>query len=295
MHERSDVTYLHNQPLEKDCYNELSLCDIVVCIIGNSFGTKSSANDLSITMNELNKALEERKIVFVFVAKDVWIENRTYQKNVENPKFVPAAVDDIEIHKYITALNKSVGDSQPIQQFETADDIVSSLRMQFAGLFQSLLVRRVKEAERDNAYDLHEEIKALKQIVSDAKIVNADFWDRFATTVLVRNPLVVKIESAFGCTKSHVLLKDIWGVDELAQLMGYRVFDVAHDEDSEERHTCRTVAGRVYKYETQSKVKVVSVDAKCFNEDGTIIIANRTKSEELVKVSEEDAADMLPF
>mgnify|MGYP002509079807 CR=1 FL=1 len=63
MHERSGVAYTQTEPLEMDCYHELASCDIVVCIIGNHFGSKSSTNDFSITMNEINTAIKNKKKV----------------------------------------------------------------------------------------------------------------------------------------------------------------------------------------------------------------------------------------
>ena len=62
MHERSSVAYTQNDPLEEDCYHELVGCDIVVCIIGNHFGTQSSDGNLSITMKELQTALKAKKL-----------------------------------------------------------------------------------------------------------------------------------------------------------------------------------------------------------------------------------------
>ena len=84
MHERAGVTYTQNEPLEKDCYNEIENCEILVCIIGNHFGSQSLGNDYSITMNELKSAMKDRKKIFIFIAKDVFVENETYLKNRDN-------------------------------------------------------------------------------------------------------------------------------------------------------------------------------------------------------------------
>ena len=67
MHERAGVTYTQNEPLEKDCYNEIENCEILVCIIGNHFGSQSLGNDYSITMNELKSAMKDRKKIFIFI------------------------------------------------------------------------------------------------------------------------------------------------------------------------------------------------------------------------------------
>jgi len=70
MHEHSGVAYTQNTNLEKDCYREISGCEIVVSIIGNSFGSQSSENELSITMNEIKTAIKNKKKVYIFKLKN---------------------------------------------------------------------------------------------------------------------------------------------------------------------------------------------------------------------------------
>ena len=60
MHERSGVAYTQTAPLENDCYHELASCDIIVCIIGNHFGSQSVDNELSITMKEIQTAIKSK-------------------------------------------------------------------------------------------------------------------------------------------------------------------------------------------------------------------------------------------
>ena len=61
MHEKAEVAYTQNTPPENDCYREIMGCEIVVCIIGAQFGSRSVNNELSITMNEIDRAIKERK------------------------------------------------------------------------------------------------------------------------------------------------------------------------------------------------------------------------------------------
>ncbi|MCL2073646.1 MAG: DUF4062 domain-containing protein [Marinilabiliaceae bacterium] len=35
MHDKGTITYTQDVPLEQSCYDELSTCDVVICIIGN--------------------------------------------------------------------------------------------------------------------------------------------------------------------------------------------------------------------------------------------------------------------
>ena len=81
MHDRGGVAYTQTDTIENSCYSELTTCDIVICIIGNHFGTQASTGDFSITMEELRTAIKNKKKIYIFIAKDVYIENRTYMQN----------------------------------------------------------------------------------------------------------------------------------------------------------------------------------------------------------------------
>lgn len=43
MHDRGGVAYTQTDTIENSCYSELTTCDIVICIIGNHFGTQCGA------------------------------------------------------------------------------------------------------------------------------------------------------------------------------------------------------------------------------------------------------------
>lgn len=61
MHDKGGVAYTQIDTLENSCYSELATCDIVICIIGNHFGTQSANSDFSITMEELRTAIKNKK------------------------------------------------------------------------------------------------------------------------------------------------------------------------------------------------------------------------------------------
>ena len=74
MHDRGGVAYTQTDTIENSCYSELTTCDIVICIIGNHFGTQASTGDFSITMEELRTAIKNKKKIYIFIAKDVYIK-----------------------------------------------------------------------------------------------------------------------------------------------------------------------------------------------------------------------------
>lgn len=221
MNENADIPYTQKHELEYDCYGEILSCDVLVCMIGNSFGSQSTFNELSITMNELEQAIKNRKLIYVFIEKSVFYENKTYRKNAALQGFTPAAVNDIKVHQFIKALIDKVGREKYIQPFDTAQDIIDKLRTQFAGLFQSLLTAKQVDAESLRAYELHNEVENLKQLVEDIRETKAQLEYGLGSTVLVNNPLITYIEKLVGVKRFHFSIKDVWALDEALGTMGY--------------------------------------------------------------------------
>ncbi len=58
-------------------------------------------------MGELKKAIEQQKMIYVFIQKDVLVENRIYLKNKDDAHFLPTVVDDIRIYQFIDDLRLS--------------------------------------------------------------------------------------------------------------------------------------------------------------------------------------------
>ena len=239
MHERSGVAYTHTIPLEKDCYHELDGCDIVVCIIGNHFGSESQENDLSITMNEIRTAIKQKKKVYIFIANDVYTENRTYLLNKDSGTFKSAYTDDIRIHEFISELNISVK-NHVIEPFDTTDEIVDTLKAQFAGLFQNLLQRESSMTEAKTAYDLQESADRMKEIISDFECQKEEFFTKFNSVTFMSNRVLFTIKTLLGMKKSTFFAADIDALDEFMQLVGFSV-DEVDDPSNDERKYVRNI------------------------------------------------------
>lgn len=238
MHERSGVAYTQSEPLEEDCYHELASCDIVVCIIGNHFGTKSADNNLSITMKELKTALKGKKKIYVFISNDVFIENRTYKLNKGNGSFKSAYTDDIKIHEYIAELTESVK-NHLITSFETTDQIISVLKSQFAGLFQNLLAREASLTDAETAYDLHESSEAVKSAIAEFKKEQELFFRKFDNTILASNWTIQMICRHLGMRRATVFAKNVEALDELMDHLGFGISTGNSDDDY--RHYVRHI------------------------------------------------------
>lgn len=226
MHEKSGVAYTQNTPLENDCYNELSTCDIVVCILGNHFGSKSSENDLSITMNELETAIKHKKKIYVFISNDVFIENRTYEINKDNGTFKSAYTDDIKIHDFICSLNAKANTYLVVTPFENTEQIVQTLKSQFAGLFQNLLSREASLTESKTAYDLQKTADDIKCLIQNFDDEKTDFFKKFNSTIFTNNAILKQIQNYLGMAKSSFFASNLAALDEFMSLMGFTSEDV---------------------------------------------------------------------
>lgn len=232
MHERSGVAYTQTEPLEQDCYHELASCDIVVCVIGNHFGSQSTGNELSVTMNEIQTAIKNKKKVYIFISKDVYIENRTYEQNKSSGNFKSAYTDDLRIHEFISELKNNVK-VHVITSFETTDEIIETLKLQFAGLFQNLLVREASTSEVKVIKDLSEATSDVHDSVQELKREQEAFFKKFESTVFGRNYALRTLEVFLGLDKAAIFARNVEAMDELMAAFGYSSVDV--DNDYEDR------------------------------------------------------------
>lgn len=243
MHERSGVAYTQTAPLENDCYHELASCDIIVCIIGNHFGSQSVDNELSITMKEIQTAIKSKKKVYIFISKDVFIENRTYEKNKESGTFKSAYTDDIRIHEFIFELKNNTKNNV-IESFDTTDDIIATLKLQFAGLFQNLLAKDASATDAKTAYDLQESADMMRSIIQDFDLLKTDFFSKFESTLLYTNRTVFAIKQHLGMEKSAFFARDIYALDEFMGVLGFLSIEV-DDPFEDERKYIREFEGKM--------------------------------------------------
>ena len=235
MHERSGVAYTQNEPLEQDCYHELASCDIVVCVIGNHFGSRSAGNELSITMNEIQTAIKNRKKVYIFIAKDVYIENRTYEYNKENGNFKSAYTDNLKIHEFISELKNN--NRVLIESFDTTDEIISTLKLQFAGLFQNLLAHDASKSESAVVMDLSETASEIKDSVHELQEEQEAFFKKFESTVFGRNHTLRAVEEFLGLDKSSIFARNLDALDELMTAFGYNRVSVDNKQEDIRKYT----------------------------------------------------------
>ena len=220
MHDKGGVAYIQTDTIENSCYSELSTCDIVICIIGNHFASQSANSDFSITMEELRTAIKNKKKIYIFIVRDVYIENRTYIQNKGLGEFCPAYADDIKIHQFIEELRQSIK-YNPIESFETTAEIIDSLRSQFAGLFQNLLARDASMTEVKTAYDLHETTENFKDLLHTFHEESDRMFSAFEGTVLTTNNTIYYLRTLLGLKKTIFIARDYYALEEFLKVLGF--------------------------------------------------------------------------
>lgn len=289
MHERAKVAYTQTQALELDCYHELASCDIVVCIIGNHFGSQSSESDLSITMEELKTAQKNKKKIYVFISNDVFIENKTYKLNKDNDSFKSAYTDNIKIHEYIEELTETVK-NHVVMPFETTEQIVYVLKAQFAGLFQNLLSRESSMTEAKTAYDLQKTADDIKKIVTDFSEEKTSFFKKFDSTFLTNNYTLTILKQHIGLKQSAFFANDLESLVEIMNMFGFYVNEIKDDDEIIRFY-------KVYGNDEGTRTRYIGLTHNLFdNENNLISVRNRAFAEENIKVFEEYTDfDELPF
>ena len=147
--EEGDIPYGSIDSLQTYCYKEIANIDILISIIGNRFGTPSDGDkEYSVSNMELKTALEQNKHVFIFIEKSVFVEYETFILNEGNESVNYKYVDNTNIYKFIKEI-KGLRSNNNIKDFENADDIISYLREQFAGLMKQFFIQEQRFEEQN--------------------------------------------------------------------------------------------------------------------------------------------------
>lgn len=163
--EKGHIPYGKEKALEDYCYREISTCDILIAIIGGKYGSQSRDQENSITQREIKTAIELGKQIYVFVERSVHMEYKTYQNNKDIEGFKPASVNDKRIFKFIEEIY-ALPSGNPIEAFETSEDITRFLREQWAGLFQRLLQEAARQKEMNIIERLNATASTLDKLVT---------------------------------------------------------------------------------------------------------------------------------
>ena len=118
----------------------------------------------------------------------------------------------------------SLPNNNNIKAFETADDITSYLREQFAGLFKHYIIENKRAREVFVIKDIENTAKTLREMVDYLKSENHDKDEQIAQIVKVNHPIVSRLKDVFGI-KYNIYIDGRTDLDNLFRSRGYE-FDL---------------------------------------------------------------------
>lgn len=195
--ERGDIPYSSEVALEESCYREIDNCDIVVVVIGGRAGSTSQDGESTIVEKELRRALDRGKQLYVFADAAVHTEAETWLHNKELTGFRPRFAESIKVFLLLEYV-KGLGINNALFKFETTDDIMSILKEQFAGLFQTLLQSRSEARIALELAQIEQVTQTLRQVVG---VVSDAFKNQEETLQKVRllnHPAFARIQEVLG-------------------------------------------------------------------------------------------------
>lgn len=226
--EEGDIPYGKEEELEVYCYKEIKMCDILVCIIGNKYGSESKSEHYSITQKELKTAIEEKKQVYIFIDKSVLLEYEIYilNKNVSGMSY--KYVDNPKIYTFIEEIKK-LRINNNIKSFETTQEITTYLREQLAGLFKRFLDDQNKVREINAINQLEKTSQTLNQLVALLAEKNESQSERLNEILMINNPLVSLIQEKLNIPYNFY----IYGLKDLKGLLKARSFSLDTNQSFE--------------------------------------------------------------
>lgn len=279
--ETGDIPYGKEEALENYCYKEIANVDILISIIGSRFGSPSDGDKArSISNVELKTALKDNKHVYIFIEKNVFIEYETYLLN-KDKDLEYKYVDNPNIYRFIEEI-KSLPNNNNIKEFETADDITSYLREQFAGLMKQYFIDEQKYRETSIIKDINTTADTLKKLVDYIQNTNQDKQEGLKEIIKTSHPIVKTLKDLFKI-KYKFYIEDY---DDLKNLLLARGFEKDIIDDCLYE---RIDASNRTKY-------IFTIGENVFDKDNNLIYYKPEDwKEDIIKLKIESFNDDLPF
>ena len=174
-----------------------------------------------------------------------------------------------------------------VTPFENTEQIVQTLRLQFAGLFQNLLAREASLTEAKTAYDLQQTADNIKSLISDFREEENAFFNKFSSSIFANNMTINRILEFLGTKKLSIFAKDLTTLDEFMLLLKFISVDV--DDPFEDT--------RKYVYDDYEKTKTLILKNVLFDGNENILDIRSKKTLENSIIWEETEKDDndLPF
>lgn len=129
--------------IHRSCFEEIASCELFVLVVGGRYGEVISDTNRSITNEEYLVAYKLGIPIFTFVQKNVWDLLQLWK--IDPKKDYKPFVEDNHVFNFIESIRNQSRDNW-MWPFEYADDIIKTLRHQWASYFSHLIkITRGKE------------------------------------------------------------------------------------------------------------------------------------------------------
>lgn len=263
-HEMGHISYGREDKPELYAYREIEYCDVLISVIGGRYGSPASASEYSITQEELRKARENGKQVYIFVDRAVHAEYDFYRanKNVPNIKFMH--VTDVRIYTFLEEIY-ALPNGNPIFPFGTGNDIITILREQWAGLFQRLLIQDTVKAQTTVTQELQRSLQTVDQLVKFLTEEKTKGSQAIQEIIFRDHPLFSALQKALLNRYRLYFIN----FDELSVWIEsarfYNRIDSAEEDDADYYEWRRTV-----RLKESEEVRVLYIAKSLFEDDGTL-------------------------
>ena len=222
--EEGDIPYGKDEALQAYCYKEIANIDVLVSIIGSRYGSagiiKEKEQEYSVSQLEIKTALKEDKQVFVFIDKNVFTEYETYILNKNNENVIYKYVDNVNIYKFIEEI-KALPHNNNIKGFETAEDITSYLREQFAGLFKQFMLDNKRVKETLIIRDIENTAKTLRELVDYLKEDSQGKDEEINRIIRINHPMVGRLKELLNI-HYNIYIEGKRDLEALLKARGYK-------------------------------------------------------------------------
>ncbi len=265
--EYADILYDPRDNAQASCLKELASCDAMVLIVGSRFGSVANpsalaqiddgllaafeaggtisaedASRVSITQIELLKAVQDGLPVFAFVEERVLHDHATYVANREKSfadEIDFASISQPEFARYIfTFLDflEARVVNNAIFPFSRIEDIETTLKRQWASLFQRLLTESRQSNQRTHRVDtLSEQLEDLKVAILSSM---GDTTARDVARSTIQFRLLIDIVSSLNVSDLRGAVEQGISWEDLLERAGVEeILETPADEGSTQRVT----------------------------------------------------------
>lgn len=249
--EYGDIYYSPDIHTHLSCIREVQNCDMIILIIGKSFGTTYlNENKKSITQHEHDTGYNNNIPMFTFISNDVYQDYYTYkriseqyeneEKRDELLKSIPFSSDvDIRVFSFIDSVNNQIRNNACFG-FSNFSNIEITLKKQWAGMVFDFLQQRKNQNNNDKLYKVLEKIeiasskieKVTELLATDSSKSKNDELKKIAKTTEEQRLFLALVE-IWNCFS---LNKD-FNIDELTDSDIQRIIDFLLIKPSKEAKT----------------------------------------------------------